>query len=364
MLAIGWKNAQIQFYFNTPERPVNNGRISEIKGGVRGQHVAIATLYELEEFIDHHVITLDRLGDDEPETPKQVSGATHFLVNEDNKLDVRLDPFSVEVSDDPELNKIYIELRVTAHEFFGMGHNTLGEITPKVEAFASALPEDSSETTINQIWMRGNKLRMLLGAHDLVAHNLEMHPAKLDVACAEALRSVVQAFNVFAANSPKATELDQLRLGPDDRKSIEEVFSDIEAVVKDADAVSTEDALNVLIEEVENARTADASTTGDRLVSFAGRSIANFLTTTIVTAYRVIRKGIGSAVSATWTKIKEGAVYTAFGAASVSDAPHIAPLIEFLKSNYIVMNAFLVKVQANPAILQFLEFIMESLGLA
>jgi len=37
MLELGWKNSAIQFYFNTPERPVNNGRISEIKGGDRGQ---------------------------------------------------------------------------------------------------------------------------------------------------------------------------------------------------------------------------------------------------------------------------------------------------------------------------------------
>ncbi|PSL21643.1 hypothetical protein [Shimia abyssi] len=364
MLELGWKNSAIQFYFNTPERPVNNGRISEIKGGDRGQEVPVATKYELEEFLDHHPLTLARLGADEPETPQQISEATQFLVNEEDQVDIRLAPLSDDINEDPELGAFYQELRATALEFFSMGHNTLGELAPKAEDFASALPEDCRDTTINVIWMRGNKLRMLLGAHDRVSDIPDMHPAKLDVACSEALRTVVQAFNVFAANSAKARLLDQLSLGPDDRKVITESLPEIEEVVKEAGAISTGEAQNALIEEVEDAQSADASPAGDRQVSFAGRSVTNFFTTIIVKAYRLVRTGLKATVSAVWTTVKdktaEAVTLTAIGIAS----PHATALFEFLKSHYGVVAEFLKTAQANPAVQQFLDFIVKVLGLA
>ncbi len=51
------KNASIQFYFNRPDRPVNNGRISEIKNGDRGAHVKAAYEFEVDEFINRHQLT-------------------------------------------------------------------------------------------------------------------------------------------------------------------------------------------------------------------------------------------------------------------------------------------------------------------
>lgn len=363
MLQAGWKNAAIQFYFNTPERPVNNGRISEIKGGGRGQGVPPATEYELEEFLDHHPLTLARLGEDEPETPQQVPSATHFIVNEDELLDVQYEVLSDDISGDPELNEVYQELRIAAHEFSGMGHNTLGEIAPKVDAFVEALPEDTNETNVSRIWMRGNKLRILLSAHDQVAEIPDMHPAKLDVACVAALRTVVQLFNVFTANSQRASELDQLKMGPDDRAALSEILPEIEQVIKDANTIATDQAIGTLEEEIESALTADDTAVGDRQVSFVSRSTSNFLTTAIVRAYRLIRKGIGASISAVWTKLKDKAAEAA--AVAVLGAPSYGPpLVEFLKSNYGIISDFLTKVHANPAVQQFLDFVMKALGLA
>ncbi|MEP3778917.1 MAG: hypothetical protein ABJM82_18025 [Shimia thalassica] len=364
MLDGGWKNAAIQFYFNTPERPVNNGRISEIKGGGRGRGVPAATQYELDEFLDHHPLTIARLGKDEPETPIQEPTATQFAVTEALKLDVSADPLSDDIFGDPSLTEVYLELRIAAHECSAMGHNTLGDIAQRVEAFAAALPEDSRDTTVHRIWMRGNKLRMLLGAHDQVAELPDMHLAKLDVACAEALRAVVQAFNVFAALSPKAAELDQLGLGPANKAAVTVSLEQIEEVIDDAANISTDEALDVLVEGINEAKAADDTAFGERQVALVGRSTSNFFTTAIVTGYRLVRDAIGAGVGAVWTKIKDNAatgVAGAIGAAINAKAP---ALMEFLSANYAAISSFLVTSHANPAVQQFLEFIVKVLGFA
>lgn len=364
MLDRGWKNAAIQFYFNTPERPVNNGRISEIKGGDRGPGVPAATQYELDEFLDHHPLTIARLSQDEPETPEQVPTATQFAVTDDLRLDVRADQLSDDIFGDPSLTEVYLELRIAAQECSAMGHNTLGEIAQRVEAFAEALPEDSSDTTIHRLWMRGNKLRMLLGAHDQVADTPDMHPAKLDVACAEALRTVVQAFNVFTALSPKAAELDQLGLGPANKADVTVSLGQIEEVIDDAANIATEEALDVLVDDIDAAQTADDSAFGERQVALAGRSTTNFLTTAIVTGYRLVRDVIGNGVKAVWTKMKDNAA-TTVGTAIVAGITSKAPaLMEFLNANYPAISSFLVTIHANPAVQQFLEFIVKVLGFA
>lgn len=44
MLAKGMRNNAVQFYFNRPDRPVNPGRITEIKKGVKWSEVEAAAL--------------------------------------------------------------------------------------------------------------------------------------------------------------------------------------------------------------------------------------------------------------------------------------------------------------------------------
>ena len=49
MLARGMKNRDIQFYFNRQDRPVNSGRITQIRGGTYGTECAQATESEIRE---------------------------------------------------------------------------------------------------------------------------------------------------------------------------------------------------------------------------------------------------------------------------------------------------------------------------
>lgn len=51
MLAKGWANNKIQFYFNRPDRPVNSGRITGVRNGSYGGEVPQASEQELAEFL-------------------------------------------------------------------------------------------------------------------------------------------------------------------------------------------------------------------------------------------------------------------------------------------------------------------------
>jgi len=51
MLAKGWANNKIQFYFNRPDRPVNSGRITGVRNGSYGGEVPQASEQELADFL-------------------------------------------------------------------------------------------------------------------------------------------------------------------------------------------------------------------------------------------------------------------------------------------------------------------------
>lgn len=51
MLARGMGNTEIQFYFNRQDRPVNSGRISQIRGGTYGPEVPVTPDGKLHEFL-------------------------------------------------------------------------------------------------------------------------------------------------------------------------------------------------------------------------------------------------------------------------------------------------------------------------
>lgn len=52
MLARMMRNRDIQFYFNRPDRPVNSGRITQIKQGTYGPQVPVAEDHDVQAFLD------------------------------------------------------------------------------------------------------------------------------------------------------------------------------------------------------------------------------------------------------------------------------------------------------------------------
>lgn len=57
MLRRGMRNRDIQFYFNRQDRPVNSGRITNIRTGTYGPNVPEATVAELDHFLESFVST-------------------------------------------------------------------------------------------------------------------------------------------------------------------------------------------------------------------------------------------------------------------------------------------------------------------
>jgi hypothetical protein len=51
MLARGTKNRDIQFYFNRQDRPVNSGRITQIRNGTYGPNVRQTSEADLDTFL-------------------------------------------------------------------------------------------------------------------------------------------------------------------------------------------------------------------------------------------------------------------------------------------------------------------------
>lgn len=52
-------------------------------------------------------------------------------MNEEEQIDVKLEPFSEKIADDLKLTELYQKLWMTALDFSEMGHNTLGDIGRK-----------------------------------------------------------------------------------------------------------------------------------------------------------------------------------------------------------------------------------------
>ncbi|WP_223476716.1 hypothetical protein [Oricola indica] len=251
MLGRGMRNKDIQFYFNTPQRPVNNGRISEIKSGARWPEIQPALEYEVDEFIENHPLTLADRSLEEPRLPPQTGAASTFTVLDNELVEVVADTHD---SDNPSADQLVLfeELVGKVEALWALGDNSLGAAKRPVENFRAIIQQQFNNISIVLIWTRGNALRALIKAHDTVADNQDNPLGKLEPLCAEHLRDVVAIFNVLIANDPKGNQLDQTSLGPGERDSYAEALDEIAAVIQHADVITTDEAYSELNEQTEN----------------------------------------------------------------------------------------------------------------
>jgi hypothetical protein len=111
MLRRGMRNNEIQFYFNRPERPVNSGRITEIKKGIKWTDIEPATDKKLGVFLAQVDGENNHPADGEPVVPDQLPAAVVFSLNENGRIAVVPDPPGRVPGTDPEQGAMYIELR-------------------------------------------------------------------------------------------------------------------------------------------------------------------------------------------------------------------------------------------------------------
>lgn len=351
MIERGYANKTIQFYFNKPDRAVNSGRISEIKGGDRWADVEPASQFELDEFIDHHPLREQLGAKEEPEPPRQVVSASVFTVTDDDLVEVLHDPVEAAGEIAESLDELYEELREKSSGVLALGHNLLGEASQPVEQFDALIQRERAEVSAVMLWSKGNRLRATLNAHDAVAHQEDMHPSKLDGGCVEQLRDLIYAFNILVASDPRIAELDRLSLGPEDRKRAEQALDEFRDVLANAGEISTPKALETINEQIEASDTAPQTADGDRDVALAQGTTQNYAQTIILGAYRRLRSLIGEEISSAWSDFKTGVVRTVAGAAGLT-------LVTFVAQHAPALQAFIAAVKANPAVQAILDFVL------
>lgn len=355
MLKRGFANKDVQFFFNRPDRAVNSGRISEIKGGDRWANIAPADDHDLDEFLDHHESTIQFRPDGEPELPTQRTASTQFRIDADGRVGLNDPGLESEVLSDPEVLEAYNELRGKAIEMSALNENHLGEVKVKIEGFAVALPEDPLEASTVRLWMRGNALRSILHSHEQISDSPEFHPAKLDPLCSGQLTDVVQAFNVFAVLVPKLVELDQNRRGPDATQATKEALEEFSQLLPEALEISTDQAGSELSEEIASSITDLGEAEKDRQIGLTGNTVDNFLLSAIKGVYRWVRWTTEAQVKELWSATK-GAVYSAAGLTMLST------VWNFLSSNYPAISSMLEKLSANPVTKELLDLLIGLIG--
>lgn len=261
------------------------------------------------------------------------------------------DPPAATPVENPEQVAIYVELREKTTDLMGAGSNMLGHLWAPLGAFQDVLPPNLADASITRIWLRANKLRSVLRAHDHIKDVPEGgHPAEIDPACAEHLRDVVETINVFILGDPKGSELDQNRLGPGDRAEAAELLELAKPVIEAAGEITTDETMNVLTEQVAAADAAPETIDGDQAVSLARNTSSNFVLAVVRNAFSKARQIIGAEFHEFWQKFK-GGVYSKAG-----DATGVA-IVVYVASQAPALTAFAEKAINNPMVARIIEFL-------
>jgi len=289
--------------------------------------------------------------------PQQARSATLFASTRDGRIDVAPDPPRQSPLIDAIQLEHYVEVRHKALDLARLGHNQLGDIAGPVDRFLAAAPGDIAATSISLLWSRGNTLRCRLEvSDDAVANAGDM--ARLPPVVAGMLRDLVETYNVFIIGDPKGRELDQVRLGPQElraAKAIAQAAVPIVEALKASVRIATADAVSILAEQSEAAKTAPIGVNGDQAVALAGKTSGNFVAELLRLAYAPIRR-LKAEASFALKEVRAGA-YRAVGAEIYS---HNQEIIAFVLKNAASLRVFVAQAFDNPALTRIIEIIVQS----
>ena len=287
--------------------------------------------------------------------PRQAAAASQFALDRDGRIDL--------IPDAPLPNdmqrEVYEDVRYKALAMSELGHNQLAGMSEPVSRFLAAVPERIEDVSITRLWSRGNTLRRRLKAHDTAAISADpSDPAILSTSVAEALRDLVDTYNVFIVGDPTGRELDQVRLGPQERNDANATLNlalTITEAVHVSVGLATADAVEALVEQVEAARTATPGIDGDQAVELSRKTASNFVIELLRSAYARVRKEPGFA----WKEYRAG-VYRGLGAVTVAGLAGW-PVISFIANNAQALKMFAEQIFHNPTLVKIID-IISSLG--
>jgi hypothetical protein len=283
--------------------------------------------------------------------PPQTTAASQFTLDAEGRLDLLPD---APLPDDMQ-REIYQEVRYKALALAGLGHNQLAWMSEPVARFLTAAPEFIEDVSITQLWSRGNTLRRRLRAHDTAAASAEpTDPAILSTSVAEMLRDLVESYNVFIVGDPAGRELDQIRLGPQER-DVAKVIVDLAVPLTEAVQVSaglaTAAAIEALVEQVEAARNTLPGVDGDQAIDLSRKTAGNFIAELLRGAYARIRAEPGFA----WKEIRSGTYrYTVPGLIAGGYMP---PIITFVVEQASNLKLFVEQAFHNPSLVKIIDVI-------
>lgn len=349
MIGRGMRNTDIQFYFNRPDRPVNSGRISEIRNGDKWGDVEAASPEDLEEFFAAEIAA---------DMPEQLLDAVVFTVDQDGRIAVSPDPPALSPAGSPEQTAIYNELRDKTADILSAGHNSLGLMYDPIHQFLNVLTADISQASTTLVWLRGNKLRSILRAHDETRHLSEGHPTELDKGYAERLRDIVDTFNIFVLGDPKGQQLDQKRLGPQDRNGAVEELVLARPITDNSAEIATPKTVETLNEHLNAAEAAPNTINGDQVVALARDTSSNFVNALLRNGFFCAKRILGDEFSTAWKAVKIGVYTSPVGIFIGYPEATIAFVVQQSQNISMYVKAAI----DNPIVMQIIEFIVKVFG--
>jgi hypothetical protein len=295
--------------------------------------------------------------EEEPETPpdladipRQTPAASQFFVNPQGELDLLPDP---PTKDDAQ-RELYQEVRYKALSLSSLGHNQLADMAEAMSRFLAALPEDYTSVSIARIWSRGNTLRQRLKAHDSAGATTDpTDPAILPRLVAEMLRDLVESYNIFIIGDAEGRELDQLRLGPQERaqaQAIVDLATPIAAAIQDSIGLATAAAKEALREQLEAARSAPSNVNGDQSIELSRRTTGNAVVELVRSAYKRVLAEPGFA----FKEVRAG-VYRAAGQAMANAHGH--QVVEFVVTYAGDLKPFVLQMFQSPTLAKIIDMI-------
>lgn len=349
MLARGYKNNRIQFFFNTPYRAVNSGRISEIKNGEKWNDIVAATQYALDEFLESHPLRNSVVPIDEPIIPLQKATGALFALGDDNLLSLMADNTQEIVG--PDEKALLEEVVFKTEGMLLLGHNLIGDLGGDLERFLLQLDITSDNFSLIRLWSTGNRLRSRLASHDV---DLEIDGPKmfvLDKGCAEQLRDLVQTWNTLCAITGRLTALDDARRGPLNSAEVRDQVNLLEDAMLAANDISQPETARIVEQQYEIAVDIDGAEVAN---AAAFQTIKNFVSTAIAGTYRYLRRQVDLAVDENMEDLGKKVRGTL-----VKATLYGVPL--WVLANWTALQAFVDATMVNPAFANLLAFIQSVL---
>jgi len=297
--------------------------------------------------------------------PPQATAATQFTHSADGRVDLARDPPSHAPLVDAIQHEHYEEVRHKALELAKLGHNQLGDLVVSVDRFLAAVPERLEDVSIGRLWSRGNTLRRRLKASDAASSD-PTDPARLMPLATENLRDLVETYNIFIIGDPKGRELDQVRLGPQERdaaKSVLDAAAPIIGAILASEGVVTPAAKEALAEQFEVVGGAATGIDVDQANAQAGKASGNIVVEMLRLAYAPVRRAIATGkkeAGFAWKEVRAGVYRYTGPAIVVGGITYRQEVIEFVVNNAATLKAFVTQAFENPALIKIIDAIAQS----